>query len=155
MGVGSFKAIVTGRSGACHAFLSSVTPRCYDWDVDWAGGSDEEYEIRFSGSTKHLLMLPFFGRHTPAALDVPDDLDEARKFGAETYRSHGESALSIQERSALFGVEVQLTQTDDEAREEDGDELAYVHYVNGEKQPDCWGSSWPKALDMPVGGMWG
>lgn len=46
--------------------------------------------------------------------------------------------FSMQARSKLFGVEAWVTRTSNKDREEDGDKLAYVHYVCGEPQEDCW-----------------
>lgn len=150
MGVGTFRAMVRGRRSGCNAFLGSLMPKCYDCDVEREGPTGDGWEMLVSGSTKYAFFLPEYGamgRYAPVAL--PDDPEEARRLGAARRDA---LSLSIQARSSLFAVEVMLTQTDDEDREEDGDTLAYVHYVRGEKQGDCWGDAYPRCLGMPVGG---
>lgn len=152
MGAGTFRAKVRGRRGACHAFLGAVsTQRCYECDNDGEMTFGGECELRMSGWTKGLLWLSEYnlGKKMFQPVEVPDDPDEAEELGRKWARG---KIVGIQGASQRFGVEVWLTQTDDEDREEEGDTISYVHYRCGEAQPDCHSQDFPRELWLPVGG---
>ena len=153
MGVGIYRGIVRGQRSACHAFIGMLYPTSYECTIDWQRGTEEACELTFSGTSKYGLMLSDFGslgRYEPLAT-LPRDDEEAKQAGIKEMRRL-KAAPSVQARSRICGVEVQLTQTDDEDREEDGDKIQYVHYICGEKQDDCHTDRYPSCLDMPVGG---
>lgn len=153
MGVGTYRGIVKGQRNACYAFIGMLYPTSYECTIEWQSGTTDECEITFSGTSKYGLMLSDFGsldKYKPLA-SLPCDDEEAKQAGIKEMQRL-KARPGVQARSRICGVEIQLTQTDDEDSEENGDKLWYVHYVCGEKQEDCYTDRYPSQLYMPVGG---
>jgi hypothetical protein len=153
MGVGIYRGIVRGQRSACHAFIGMLHPTSYECTIDWQAGDRDDCRLTFSGTSKyglHLSDIGPLGKYKPLP-SIPEDDEEAKQAGIrEMLRL--KAMPSVQARSKICGVEVWLTQTDDEDREEEGDTLQYVHYIRGERQDDSHTDRYPAELDMPVGG---
>ena len=93
-----------------------------------------------SGTADKMLMISGGPAACGAPPGVPKEIGKATAFGCSHY---GHLIVSVQTLSAELGIEVLLSQTDDD-RERMCTPAAYVHYDCGERIDDrC-----PKDIDM-------
>jgi hypothetical protein len=148
-----YKVIVKGKKNACYAFFGSMS--AYDYkDITSESGTDDKFVLFFEGDCKWSVdsyCTPWEGGFP---VELPDDPDEAMREAEDKYWYN-----TVQERSKMFGVEVQCNSADVEGC---GDMLAfaeeysievdkknigyYEHYKNGEDV----GGKCPKKLYIPL-----
>lgn len=79
MGVGTFRTIVRGQRNGCYAFLGSLMPKCYNYDIEWEHPMGDGWEMLVSGTTKYTFFCPEYGAMGKyAPVELPADPEEAR-----------------------------------------------------------------------------
>lgn len=116
-----YKMIVRGKKNACYAFMNSQHHYYYAQSIDYEKGTDEDYEIGFSGSCKWSVdqYTDDYDGETP--VEIPEDPEKAKEEAEEN------AGYNIKSRSAMYNVEVMCSSQD----EFECDEILYEHYKNG------------------------
>lgn len=121
-----YKMIVKGKKNACYAFMGGQ--HRYYQDIEREEGTNEDYEIMFSGSCKWTVdqYTEDYTGKTP--VEIPDDPEKAEEEAGNN------AGYNIRSRSAMYNVEVMCNSHD-----EFESDCQYEHYKNGR----------PVASDVP------
>ena len=132
-----YNMIVKGRKSSCYAFF--VGQNYYDYkEIDFEDGTDEEYELHFSGTCKWAVDYYCCEYYGICPVKIPDDLENETEVEKWYYKTFQES-YSVKSRSEMFDVEVQCNSRDAEGNPETA---YYVHYKSGE----AFGDNVPEEL---------
>lgn len=98
-----YKMVVRGKKNACYAFYAGQLH--YVQDINYEGGSDENYKIRFSGECKWTVDS-YCVRYDGEPVELPEDCDEAMKYAKEV------GNINVEGRAKMYSVSVIYNSTD-------------------------------------------
>ncbi len=118
-----FKIHVRGTKKAALMLYATAVAAPYEGDIDYEGGTDDEYIIHFSGSCKWGIDAYCEKRWNKKPIDL-SAIDE------ETIRSNEElagkySQYKMKAKSGMFQCEVEVIAFDEEG------EYSFSHYKDG------------------------
>ncbi len=116
-----FKIHVRGTKKAALMLYAAAVAAPYEVDIDYEGGTDDEYIIHFSGSCKWDIDAYCEKRWNKKPIDlsaIDEETIRSNEKFAEKY-----SQYKMKAKSGMFQCEVEVIAFDEEG------EVSFVHYV--------------------------
>ena len=132
-----YKAKVVGKKNACYATFGSF-PFMDSKTIEKEYGTETDYTLFLHGYCKWTVDQYASDYDGPKDIVIPEDPDEAAKFGAEY---HGTTVRSCSE---LFNVEIWCNSADIDAP----DGVFSEHYISGESDDSITYKEMPREIEM-------